>query len=45
VSSNLQPPAGSKGGFTGSGANFDLSNIGAHSTRNVRTSFRVVAAR
>jgi hypothetical protein len=45
VTSNVAPPAGSNGGFTGSGANFDLSNIGAHATRNVRTSFRVMAAR
>jgi hypothetical protein len=45
VTSNVAPPAGSNGGFTGSGANFDLSNIGAHATRNVRSSFRVMAAR
>jgi hypothetical protein len=45
VTSNVAPPAGSNGGFTGSGANFDISNIGAHATRNVRTSFRVMAAR
>lgn len=37
------PPAGGKGGFTGTGANFDISNIGAHSTRQVRTSHRVQA--
>jgi hypothetical protein len=40
------PPAGSKGGWNGgAGANFDVSNIGAHNTRNVRASHRVVAAR
>ena len=37
------PPAGGKGGFTGTGAAFDLSNIGAHNTRNVRVSHRVAA--
>lgn len=45
VSVNDSPPAGSKGGFTGLGASFDLSNIGAHATRQVRISHRVVAAR
>ena len=39
------PPAGGKGGFTGTGANFDVSNIGAHNTKYVRTSHRVIAAR
>lgn len=39
------PPAGGKGGFTGSGASFDLSNLGAHATRQVRVAHRVVAAR
>lgn len=45
VSSNLELPAGGKGGFTGTGMTFDLSNIGAHTRRMVRTSFRVAAAR
>jgi hypothetical protein len=45
VTSNVAPPAGGKGGFTGSGMAFDVSNIGAHATRNVRTSFRVMANR
>lgn len=39
------PPAGGKGGFAGAGLNFDMSNIGAHNTRQVRASHRVVAAR
>ncbi|MFT3766681.1 MAG: hypothetical protein QM820_14375 [Minicystis sp.] len=39
------PPSGKSGGINGAGANFDLSNIGAHATRSVRTSHRVVAAR
>jgi hypothetical protein len=38
INSNSQAPSGSKGGFTGTGANFDLSNIGAHAQRHVRTS-------
>jgi hypothetical protein len=37
------PPAGSKGGWSGAGANFDVSNIGAHQTRQVKTSHHVVA--
>ena len=37
------PPAGSKGGISGAGANFDISNIGAHQTKQVRTSHHVVA--
>jgi hypothetical protein len=45
VTSNNQPPAGGKGGFSGTGVSFDTSNIGAHNTRHVRTSFRVAAAR
>jgi hypothetical protein len=45
ISISNTPPAGGKGGFTGSGANFDLSNIGAHATRNVRATHRVVAVR
>jgi hypothetical protein len=45
VVSNDQPPAGSKGGFTGTGASFDLSNLGAHTARHVRTSFSISAAR
>jgi len=45
VTSNNQPPAGSKGGFSGTGASFDISNIGGHNTRHVRTSFSVSAAR
>jgi hypothetical protein len=40
----LTSPSGSKGGFTGTGAAFDVSNIGSHQTRLVRTSFRVAAA-
>lgn len=39
------PPAGGKGGLSGAGASFDISNIGAHATRQVRVSHRVVAAR
>lgn len=39
------PPAGSKGGFTGTGASFDISNVGAHAQRQVRAVHRVVAAR
>jgi hypothetical protein len=39
------PPAGGKGGFSGTGMNFDVSNIGGHATRQVRASHRVVAAR
>jgi len=39
------PPAGGKGGLSGAGASFDISNIGAHATRLVRISHRVVAAR
>ncbi len=39
------PPAGSKGGFSGTGASFDVSNIGAHTTRQVKISHRVVALR
>lgn len=45
VSVSQALPAGSKGGFTGSGASFDLSNLGAHATRQVRATHRVVAAR
>lgn len=45
ISVSQAPPAGGKGGFTGSGASFDLSNIGAHPTRQVRATHRVVAAR
>jgi hypothetical protein len=45
VVSNVQAPSGSKGGFTSSGAAFDVSNIGAHATRAVRASFRVAAIR
>jgi hypothetical protein len=45
VTSNNQPPAGSKGGFSGAGASFDLSNLGAHSARHVRVSHNVVAVR
>ncbi len=43
ISVSDTPPAGGKGGFTGTGASFDLSNIGAHNTRNVRVSHRVAA--
>lgn len=43
VSISNTPPAGSKGGLQGAGASFDLANIGAHATRMVRTSHRVVA--
>jgi hypothetical protein len=39
------PPAGSKGGFNPTGATFDISNIGAHTTRQVKISHRVVALR
>jgi hypothetical protein len=45
VSVSQGPPAGSNGGLSGAGANFDLANIGAHATRNVRATHRVVAAR
>jgi hypothetical protein len=37
------PPAGSKGGLSGAGANFDISNIGAHTTRNARSSSHIAA--
>jgi hypothetical protein len=43
VSVQDTPPAGGKGGFTGSGASFDLSNIGAHNTRKVVVTHRVAA--
>ena len=39
------PPAGGNGGFKGAGVDFDISNIGAHATRLVRITHRVVAAR
>jgi len=45
VSSKLQAPAGSKGGLQGSGVAFDISNIGAHSTKQVHASFTVAAIR
>ena len=45
VTSNLQAPSGSKGGFQGTGVAFDVSNIGAHSTKHVRTSYSVAAIR
>ncbi len=45
VTSSNSPPAGGKGGFTGTGMSFDTSNIGAHNSRHVRTSFTVAAAR
>jgi hypothetical protein len=41
VVSNDQPPAGSKGGLAGAGVAFDMSNIGAHATRSIRTGFSV----
>jgi hypothetical protein len=44
VSISNTSPSGSKGGLQGAGANFDLSNIGAHTTRLVRTSHSVAAA-
>ena len=37
------PPAGGKGGFTGTGMSFDVSNIGAHATRQVRVSHQIAA--
>jgi hypothetical protein len=37
------PPAGSKGGLSGAGANFDISNIGAHTTRNAKSSSHIAA--
>jgi hypothetical protein len=40
-----QLPAGSKGGLSGATLSFDTANIGAHATRMVRTTHRVVAAR
>ncbi len=43
VTSSDSPPAGSKGGFTGTGASFDVSNIGAHNTRKVRAAYSVRA--
>jgi len=45
VNSTVELPAGAPGGLEGAGARFDLSNIGAHASRIVRTSFRAVAAR
>lgn len=45
VSVSNTPPAGGNGGFKGAGVDFDISNIGAHATRMVRISHRVVAAR
>ncbi|APR84680.1 Hypothetical protein A7982_10029 [Minicystis rosea] len=45
ISITQGPPSGSSGGLKGAGATFDVSNIGAHVTRSVRTSHRVVAAR
>jgi hypothetical protein len=47
VVSNVQLPAGSSGGLSVPklSYDFDLSNVGAHATRVVRTSFRVAAAR
>jgi hypothetical protein len=45
VSVSNTPPAGGNGGFKGAGVDFDISNIGAHATRLVRISHRVVAAR
>ena len=45
VSISNTSPAGSKGGLQGAGASFDLSNLGAHTTRQVRTFHSVVAAR
>jgi hypothetical protein len=41
VSVRDTPPAGSKGGFTGTGANFDLANIGAHATKKVSVSHHI----
>ncbi len=43
VSSTLELPSGGPGGLEGAGARFDLSNIGAHAGRVVRTSFRAIA--
>jgi hypothetical protein len=45
VTSNDQPPAGAKGGISGTGATFDISNIGAHTSRVVRVGATIVAAR
>jgi hypothetical protein len=45
IVSKVQPPSGSKGGFSGAGASFDVSNIGAHARKVVRTSYSIVAAR
>lgn len=47
VTSGLQLPSGSAGVIRqqGAGASFDLSDIGAHQSRVVKTSFRAVAAR
>jgi hypothetical protein len=45
IVSKVQPPSGSKGGLSGAGFNFDVSNIGAHASRVVRTSYRIAAAR
>jgi hypothetical protein len=45
VVSDVEMPAGDKGGFNPTGATFDLSNIGAHAARVVRTSFQVVPTR
>lgn len=44
VSSDLVMPSGTKGGIQrdGAGAQFDLSDIGAHKVRRVHTSFSVV---
>jgi hypothetical protein len=43
VSVSDTPPAGGKGGISGLGASFDVSNIGAHNTRKVRVSHSVAA--
>jgi hypothetical protein len=46
VSSALQLPAGPKSTqFTGSGLKFDMSNLGAHKSQVVHTSYRVAALR
>lgn len=47
MTSLMQMPSGAQGGpqFTGTGATFDLSDIGANGTRVVRTGFRVVPAK
>ena len=47
VSSTMALPSGGTSGVSqeGSGMRFDVSDIGAHKSRSVKTSFRTVAVR